>query len=54
MKYINDREKRINDFKSYPSIEERTSVYKNEFNDYEDFKNHIKKLEETFPNFVMS
>lgn len=53
MENISERRQRINDLKEYPSVEERTSIYENKLNDYEDLKNHIKKLEETFPNFII-
>ena len=34
MENISEKKQRINDLKEYPSEEERTSVYKNEFKDY--------------------
>jgi hypothetical protein len=52
MENISEKKQRINDLKEYPSEEERTSVYKNEFKDYKDLKKYINKLEEIYPNFI--
>lgn len=52
MENISERRQRINDLKEYPSVEERTSIYENKLNDYEDLKNYIKRLEKIYPNFI--
>lgn len=52
MENMSERRQRINDLKEYPSEEERTGIYENELNDYEDLKNYIKRLEKIYPNFI--